>query len=51
MSRFSAIAAVSLLATIAFIPRALALEIDDLWKEFSNNEGAFKQKYQGRSYR
>jgi hypothetical protein len=49
MSRFPVIAAVSLLATLAFVPRAFAVDIDDLWKEFRNNEGAFNQKYKGQT--
>jgi hypothetical protein len=49
MNRFSAIAAVSVVATISFVPPAFAVNIDILWKEFSNNEGAFKQKYQGQT--
>lgn len=49
MSRFLAFAAVSLLATLAFVPRAFAVDIDDLWKEFRNNEGAFNQKYKGQT--
>ena len=47
MSRCLAIATLSLVAAVALVPRAFAVDIDDLWKEFSSNEGAFKQKHQG----
>jgi hypothetical protein len=48
MSGSRIIAAVSLLAMIAFVPRAFAVEIEDLWNEYNDNNGVFNQKYRGK---